>query len=122
QMIEERASDVAPVQPRRREVALEMSRRETVDQIGKTVQRKQPRKKEVPAASFGERLIAGNRDPPGKGTAREESIPVAEDTEHAGGVETRAAELDPADRRTIHLLFGVDRKRGRIGIAPRNAP
>src|SRR5882672_5438751 len=76
----------------------------------------------MPTAPFGEGLIAGDGDPPGKGSPRKEPVAIAEDAEHAGSVEGQPADLDPADRRTVDLVFGVDRKRGWIRIAARNTP
>src|SRR5258705_9157460 len=121
-MIDDGTSDVAQIETRRRKVTLKMARQKAVNQIGKTVQRKQPSEEKVPAAPLGKGLIAGDGDPPGKGAPREEAVAVAEDAQYAGGVEGQPANFDPADRRTVQLVFGVDRQHGRIGIAARNAP
>src|SRR5882672_5333610 len=92
-MIEDGTSDVAQIETRRREIAFKMARQEAVNQIGETVQRKQPSEEKMPAAPLGEGLIAGDGDPPGKGAAREEAVAVAEDAQYAGGVEGQPAIL-----------------------------
>src|SRR6266478_1561073 len=76
----------------------------------------------MPAAPFGEGLVARDCDPPGKGSSREETVPVTKDAEHACGVEVRSADFGPADRGTIQLFFAVDRKHSRIRVAALDAP
>jgi hypothetical protein len=48
QMVEDGSPDTAHVGFGRRDVALNVARRKTVDQIGKPVEREQPCKEEVP--------------------------------------------------------------------------
>src|ERR1700752_3911698 len=99
-----------------------MAGNEAIGQIGKYVDPQQPGKKEMPAPAFSERLISGKRNPPWKGAAGKKAIAIADHAEIAGGVDFLAADLHPADWRTLKLLFGIDRKQRRVGFIALDAP
>jgi len=65
-MVENGARNMQDVAETGFQIALEMARGESVNQIGEPIEREQPGKEQMPAPPLGKRAVAGQRDPPGK--------------------------------------------------------
>src|SRR5262249_58895424 len=113
-MIEQRLADVSQRGPRRQEILPNVSRGQAVDQIGETVHNEQPGKQEVPAASDGKVLAAGQGRPTRKCAWRVSAgnLGHAQDT---GGREISARELGDADKACVPL-YRSNRQDGVIEV------
>src|SRR5262249_9184309 len=91
-----------------------MAHGKIIDQVDNTADREQPAKKEMPAASGCERVVAGHSQPTREGAAgRAENALL--DTEKTSGVDFSSVKIDKAACFAV-ILAGADGKKSPVGI------